>query len=58
MSAFLHSLSWQAEDDLRVKLYNFGEEMSAGHAYHDERPGKFRFIYSVDKDSLAEGLRR
>lgn len=58
MSACLHSLSWQAEDDLRQKLYDFGIEMSAGHAYHDEKPGKFRFIFSVDKDSLAEGLRR
>jgi hypothetical protein len=58
MSACLHSPSWQAEDDLRQKLYDYGVEMSAGRAYHDESPGKFRFIFSVDKDFLAEGLRR
>ncbi|KAH6615391.1 1-aminocyclopropane-1-carboxylate synthase 1 [Boeremia exigua] len=58
MSICLQSLSWQAEDDLRQKLYDNGVEMSAGHAYYDESPGKFRFIFSVDKDSLVEGLRR
>ena len=50
--------SWEAEDKLRQELYDYGVEMSSGHGYHDEVPGKFRFIFSVDKDTLEEGLNR
>lgn len=58
LSACLDSSSWEAEGNLKQKLYDYGVEMSSGHAYHDETPGKFRFIFSVEKDTLVEGLRR
>ncbi|EDU45581.1 Aspartate tyrosine aromatic aminotransferase [Pyrenophora tritici-repentis] len=58
LSACLKAREWDAEDELKLQLYNFGLEMSAGNAYHDEEPGKFRFIFSVDKDMLEEALRR
>ncbi|KAF2999666.1 hypothetical protein E8E13_001012 [Curvularia kusanoi] len=58
LSACLHGTSWEAEDELKQKLYDHGVEMSSGRAYHDEAPGKFRFLFSVDTDTLEEGLRR
>jgi 1-aminocyclopropane-1-carboxylate synthase len=58
LSACLPSPTWQAEDELKQKLYDHGVEMAAGRAYHDELVGKFRFIFSVDSDTLLEGLRR
>jgi aspartate/methionine/tyrosine aminotransferase len=58
LSACLHSPLWEAEDDLQQRLYDYGVEMSSGRAYHDETPGKFRFIFSVNKDTLVEGLSR
>ncbi|KAJ8115989.1 hypothetical protein OPT61_g2491 [Boeremia exigua] len=58
LSACLHEVNWDAEDELRQKLYDHGVEMSSGRAYHDEVPGKFRFIFSVDKETLVEGLLR
>jgi xeroderma pigmentosum group C-complementing protein len=54
----MDSPSWESEAKLKQKLYDYGVEMSSGHAYHDETPGKFRFIFSVDKHTLLEGLRR
>lgn len=61
LSACLHEPTWQAENELQQKIYDYaqgGVEMSSGHAYHAERPGWFRFIFSVDKDTLEEGIRR
>lgn len=58
LSACLHSQTWQAEDELKQKLYESGVEMSAGHAYHDEAPGHFRFIFSLNRDTVLEGLKR
>ena len=58
LSACLRSATWQDEDELRQGLYDHGVEMSAGHAYHDEKPGNFRFLFSMDRDTLEEGLRR
>ncbi|CAE7175293.1 hypothetical protein P3342_007934 [Pyrenophora teres f. teres] len=58
LSVCLSARTWEAEDELKLKLYNFGLEMSAGHAYHDEVPGSFRFLFSVDRDALEEALRR
>jgi len=58
LSACLRSATWQGEDELRQALYDHGVEMSAGHAYHDEKPGNFRFLFSMDRDTLEEGLRR
>lgn len=40
------------------KLLDAGLEMSTGQAYHDETPGRFRFIFSVNKPMLLEALRR
>jgi xeroderma pigmentosum group C-complementing protein len=58
LSACLHSLTWQSEDELKQALYDHGIEMSAGHAYHDKKPGNFRFLFSMDRDTVEEGLRR
>jgi hypothetical protein len=58
LSACLHSPLWEVEDDLRQRLYDYGVEMSSGRAYRDEIPGKFRFLFSVNRDTLMEGLRR
>jgi bifunctional pyridoxal-dependent enzyme with beta-cystathionase and maltose regulon repressor activities len=58
LSACLPSPTWQGEDELKQTLYDHGVEMSAGHAYHDEQPGNFRFLFSMDRDTLEEGLRR
>jgi hypothetical protein len=58
LSACLQELSWEAEDALKQKLYDYGVEMSSGRAYHAETPGRFRFLFSVDRDTVMEGLRR
>ncbi|KAF2124105.1 aminotransferase, classes I and II family [Dothidotthia symphoricarpi CBS 119687] len=58
LSACLQDPSWQAEEDLKMRLYDHGVEMSTGQAYHDRMPGSFRFIFSVDRDTLVEGLAR
>ena len=58
MSACFEGPTWQAEDELKQKLYDYGVEMAAGRAYHDEKLGRFRFIFSVDRDTLMEGLKR
>ena len=58
LSACLHELSWDAEDALKQRLYDYGVEMSSGHAYHAETPGRFRFLFSVDRDTVIEGLQR
>lgn len=58
MAVDRHSQTWQAEDELKQKLYEAGVEMSAGHAYHDEDPGHFHFIFSLTGDRMQEGLRR
>jgi bifunctional pyridoxal-dependent enzyme with beta-cystathionase and maltose regulon repressor activities len=50
--------TWEAEDDLKEQLHNHGVDMSSGRAYHDEKPGRFRLIFAIDKDSLVEALRR
>ena len=58
LSACLNEETWEAEDALKQKLYDHGVEMSSGHAYHAETPGRFRFLFSVDRDTVMEGLRR
>lgn len=32
--------------------------MSSGYAYHNEVPGWFRIIFSVEMETLEEGLSR
>lgn len=58
LSKCLEGEGWQAETALKKKLVDAGIEMSTGQAYHDETPGRFRFIFSVDKDLMLEGLKR
>lgn len=58
LSACLHSATWEAEDDLKDRLYDFGLEMAAARGYHGEMPGHFRFLFSVDKDTVEEAARR
>jgi hypothetical protein len=49
---------WAAESDLSRRLQQIGVEMSTGYAYHNEAPGWFRVIFSLDEESLKEGLSR
>ncbi|KAF7169104.1 hypothetical protein CNMCM5623_001912 [Aspergillus felis] len=49
---------WAAELDLSRRLKEIGVEMSTGYAYHNEVPGWFRLIFSLDEESLKEGLSR
>ncbi|CCD34844.1 hypothetical protein BofuT4_uP098200.1 [Botrytis cinerea T4] len=48
---------WEAEKMLSSKLLKAGIEMSTGFAYHNEKPGWFRIIFSVEREVLEEGLR-
>jgi hypothetical protein len=58
LSACLTSPTWRAEGELKQQSYDCLMEMAAGRAYHDESPGRFRFIFSVDRDTLIEGFRK
>ncbi|KAH1589998.1 hypothetical protein KXX34_005141 [Aspergillus fumigatus] len=49
---------WAAELALSRQLQQIGVEMSTGYAYHNEVPGWFRVIFSLDEESLKEGLSR
>jgi xeroderma pigmentosum group C-complementing protein len=49
---------WAAELDLSRRLQEIGVIMSSGHAYHNEVPGWFRVIFSVEVESLKMGLAR
>ncbi|GFF75125.1 1-aminocyclopropane-1-carboxylate synthase 6 [Aspergillus lentulus] len=49
---------WAAELDLSRRLQQIGVEMSTGYAYHNEVPGWFRVLFSLDEESLKEGLSR
>lgn len=49
---------WAAERLLSKKLRDNGVEMSTGERYQSELPGFFRMIFSYDKASLREGIKR
>ncbi|EED13267.1 aminotransferase, classes I and II family [Talaromyces stipitatus ATCC 10500] len=49
---------WVAETQLSKQLQTAGVEMSSGQAYHNEAPGWFRVIFSMEMDTLKEGLSR
>jgi xeroderma pigmentosum group C-complementing protein len=49
---------WEAEKKFKARLSEAGVQMSSGALYREERPGWFRFVFTLDKDSLEEGLRR
>ncbi|KAL3418220.1 ACC synthase [Phlyctema vagabunda] len=50
--------SWAGEKDLSDRLLKAGVEMSTGLAYHNEKAGWFRVIFSVEREALEEGLHR
>jgi bifunctional pyridoxal-dependent enzyme with beta-cystathionase and maltose regulon repressor activities len=49
---------WAAELDLSRRLRHTGVVMSSGYAYHNEVPGWFRVIFSMEVESLKMGLSR
>jgi hypothetical protein len=49
---------WAAELDLSKQLQGIGVDMSSGYAYHNETPGWFRVIFSMEMEVLGEGLSR
>ncbi|KAB8246174.1 pyridoxal phosphate-dependent transferase [Aspergillus flavus] len=49
---------WAAELDLSNRLLQIGVRMSSGYAYHNEVPGWFGIIFSVEMETLEEGLSR
>ncbi|KAL4974705.1 acc synthase [Aspergillus desertorum] len=49
---------WAAEEELSRRLSQIGVEMSSGRAYRNETPGWYRILFSVDRESLKEGLSR
>ncbi|PWY82152.1 acc synthase [Aspergillus heteromorphus CBS 117.55] len=49
---------WAAELDLSRRLGEVGVDMSSGYAYHNEVPGWYRVIFTVDAKTLEEGLSR
>ncbi|KAF7629549.1 hypothetical protein AFLA_013263 [Aspergillus flavus NRRL3357] len=49
---------WAAELDLSSRLLQIGVRMSSGYAYHNEVPGWFRITFSVEMETLEEGLSR
>ena len=49
---------WKAEQDLRDAISRAKIPLASGAAYRAERPGWFRVIFTVDKDSVEESLKR
>ncbi|QKX61154.1 uncharacterized protein TRUGW13939_08301 [Talaromyces rugulosus] len=49
---------WEAESHLSGRIRQIGVEMSSGYAYHNEAAGWFRVIFTVDVETLKEGLSR
>ncbi|KAL4869202.1 hypothetical protein BDV12DRAFT_168462 [Aspergillus spectabilis] len=49
---------WAAESHLSRQIRQIGVEMSSGYAYHNEVPGWFRILFSVELETLKEGLSR
>jgi len=49
---------WEAEAALKKSILEAGVEMSSGAGYHEEKPGWFRVLFTVEKDALEEALKR
>jgi len=49
---------WKAEYTLKQLITNVGIPIASGAGYRAERPGWFRVLFTVDRDSLEEALRR
>ncbi|KAI0491165.1 PLP-dependent transferase [Xylaria cf. heliscus] len=49
---------WAAQRLLSQRLYVAGVFMSTGESYRAPDPGMFRLIFSLDEETLREGIRR
>ncbi|KAI0909023.1 PLP-dependent transferase [Ustulina deusta] len=49
---------WAAEELLSERITKEGVTMATGRAYQAPEPGRFRFIFSLDEETLREGIRR
>jgi 1-aminocyclopropane-1-carboxylate synthase len=49
---------WQAERILNQRFVEVGVLMGRAEIYHGTKPGGFRLVFSLPKDSLEEGMRR
>jgi 1-aminocyclopropane-1-carboxylate synthase len=49
---------WALEKEMSARLAKVGVFMSSGAAYHNEKPGWYRLVFSREKELLEEGLRR
>lgn len=48
----------QREAENQNKLFQAGIEMSTGMAYNDEKPGTFRLLIALERDTLVEACKR
>ncbi|KAI0405233.1 PLP-dependent transferase [Xylaria palmicola] len=49
---------WLAQRLLSERLEQAGVSMSTGEAYRAPEPGRFRVVFSLDEESLKEGIQR
>ncbi|KAI0445492.1 PLP-dependent transferase [Xylaria telfairii] len=49
---------WSAQRLLSERLDQAGVSMSTGETYRAPKPGMFRLVFSLDEESLREGIRR
>lgn len=49
---------WEAEKKLAAAITGAGVTLASGLKYQAERPGWFRILFTVDKDSIRESLHR
>lgn len=49
---------WNAEKKLAAAITEAGVPLASGFKYRSERPGWFRILFTVDKESLEEALKR
>ena len=49
---------WAAERLLSSRLQSAGVVMSSGEAYHAQEPGRFRLVFSLEENTVREGIAR
>jgi bifunctional pyridoxal-dependent enzyme with beta-cystathionase and maltose regulon repressor activities len=49
---------WAAQRLLSKRFLEAGITMCNGEYYHAPNPGRFRLVFSVEKEALKEGIRR
>jgi hypothetical protein len=49
---------WAAQRLLSKRFLEAGTTMCNGESYHAPNPGRFRLVFSVEKEALKEGIRR